>query len=116
MLSNTVPRTNADEPLVFISSADWMPRNLDRRVELLVPVDDDACRTRLIKILNDCFRDNTQARKLNADGSYTRLAPVGKDKPFRAQQAFYDQSVEANRRAKKSAGIVFEPQRPSHTA
>jgi hypothetical protein len=36
------------DPLVFISSADWMPRNLDRRVELLVPVDDEASRARLI--------------------------------------------------------------------
>lgn len=104
------------EPVVFISSADWMPRNLDRRVELLVPVDDDACRARLIAILNDCFRDNQQARKLNADGSYTRLKPSGKEKPFRAQQAFYDQAVETSKRAKKSAGIVFEPQRPVHSA
>jgi polyphosphate kinase len=41
---------------VFISSADWMPRNLDRRVELLVPVEDLACRDRLIDILKTCLR------------------------------------------------------------
>ncbi len=104
------------DPLVFISSADWMPRNLDRRVELLTPVDDDACRDRLISILNDCMKDNRQARKLNPDGSYTRLKPAGKEKPFRAQQNFYDQAVAANQRAKKAAGVVFEPQRPVHKA
>jgi polyphosphate kinase len=104
------------EPLVFISSADWMPRNLDRRVELLTPVDDETCRARLIAILNDCMKDNRQARRLNADGSYTRVKPAGKEKPFRAQQHFYEQAVATTQRAKKTAGIVFEPQRPVHSA
>ena len=104
------------EGLVFISSADWMPRNLDRRVELLVPVVDEASRTRLIAFLEDCFRDNQQARRLNPDGSYTRLKPAGKDKPFRLQQALYEQAKQATQRAKKTAGIVFEPQRPNHKA
>src|SRR5208282_1553567 len=56
------------ESLVFISSADWMPRNLDRRVELLVPVQDAACQARLISILKTTFQDNVKARRLKPDG------------------------------------------------
>src|SRR5690606_4765854 len=63
------------EPEVFISSADWMPRNLDRRVELLVPVDDPDCRQRLIEILEICFADNLKASRLLPDGSHQRLTP-----------------------------------------
>ena len=50
------------DDLVFISSADWMPRNLDRRIELLVPVEDQAAKSRLISILETYFEDNVKAR------------------------------------------------------
>lgn len=103
------------DPLLFISSADWMPRNLDRRVELLVPVDDETSRAQLIAILHDGLRDNQQARRLNPDGTYTRLKPTGKEKPFRSQHHFYEQATAATQRAKKSAAITFEPRRPVHT-
>ncbi|MGE0758214.1 MAG: polyphosphate kinase 1, partial [Pirellulaceae bacterium] len=49
---------------VFISSADWMPRNLDGRIELLVPVEDPGARRRLISILDTYFRDNLKASRL----------------------------------------------------
>ncbi len=58
-----------DERL-FISSADWMPRNLDRRVELLIPVEDAACRAKLMAILKVHFQDNVKARRLLPDGRY----------------------------------------------
>ena len=62
---------------VFISSADWMPRNLDRRVELLIPVLDETGKKRAISILRSCLRDNVKGRLLTADGSY--LAPAGQE-------------------------------------
>ena len=62
---------NGGNDRVYISSADWMPRNLDRRLELLVPIEDRECRDRLIELLQVCLRDRHQARQLHADGTYT---------------------------------------------
>jgi polyphosphate kinase len=99
-------------PQVFISSADWMPRNLDRRVELLIPVEDAACRRRLVGILETCLQDNVKARQLMPDGAYRRIESAGRKKRVRAQEAFYRQACEAARAAQKAADGTFEPQRP----
>jgi polyphosphate kinase len=100
------------DELVFISSADWMPRNLDRRVELLVPVDDVASKKRLMAILQTAFRDNVKARILKPDGSYERAKPGDKEKSLRSQEVFYQDAGEAIRRIQKNTHVVFEPQRP----
>lgn len=94
---------------VFISSADWMPRNLDRRVELLVPVEDADCRDRLIDILKTCLRDTAKGRILTADGVYERAAT--RDKGLRSQEAFYLAACEAVKAAEQSQRTVFEPHR-----
>jgi polyphosphate kinase len=101
------------EPQIFISSADWMPRNLDRRVELLIPVDDeDACQ-RITKIFEIIFRDNVKARRMKPDGGYELLKPARNAKPLRSQDWFYQQACESNREAKNNRPVVFEPERPS---
>ena len=97
---------------MFISSADWMTRNLDRRVELLIPVDDPRCRKKLVSILETCFDDNVKARQLLPDGSYRRAEPATRKKAVRAQEIFYRRACEAAKTAKKAVGTVFEPQRP----
>lgn len=97
---------------VFISSADWMPRNLDRRVELLVPVEDKACRTRLIALLETYFEDNVKAKRLQADGSYVRVKQ-GKAAPCRSQEVLFRETCEIGRLAENSRRIVFEPHRAS---
>ena len=99
------------EPVLYISSADWMPRNLDRRVELLVPVDDEAARQRLIVTLEAIFKDNVKARRQKNDGDYERVKPA-KGKPFRSQEWFYEQVCEANRQAKSCQPLTFQPERP----
>ena len=63
------------DELVYISSADWMPRNLDRRVELLVPVRDPRCRKRLTKILEANLADTCKARRILPDGGHERILP-----------------------------------------
>ena len=103
------------QPRLFISSADWMPRNLDRRVELLVEVDEDACRKRLIGILDLCFADTAKARILQPDGTHVRAAPA-KGEPVRSQEVFFRRACEALRAAEKNAEVVFEPQRPTAKA
>ena len=101
------------EPLVFISSADWMPRNLDRRVELLVPVEDPSSRARLISILRTTFMDNVKARRLLSDGRHDRLRPSSAAKAARSQQIFFEEAREAAKQAQKDRYQTFVPQRPT---
>jgi polyphosphate kinase len=63
------------EELVLLGSADWMPRNLDRRVEAMVPVIDPGLRQELKAMLDLCLEDNRQAWDLAADGSYQQRRP-----------------------------------------
>jgi len=71
---------------IYLSSADWMPRNLERRVELMFPVQDEKISVELREILNDYFKDNCQARILGNDGTWTRSSPLAGEKPFRVQK------------------------------
>lgn len=98
------------DDLVFLSSADWMPRNLDRRIELLVPVEDQAARGRLISILETYFDDNVKACVLQADGSYTRVKP-GRKRRRRSQELLYEAAVKRLREAEQAATTSFEPHR-----
>lgn len=100
---------------VFISSADWMSRNLDRRVELLVPIDDPACRDRLISILEEYFLDTVKAHRLLPDGRYEPIKAVGRRKRHRSQESLYQQVTEAVNQAEQSRRTVFEPHRAPGT-
>ena len=98
-------RHGGDE-LVFLSSADWMPRNLDRRIELLTPVNDPALRKRLTDIVGLYFKDNVKARELLPDGTWRRRKKRGRK--IRSQQVLYEEAVE---RAERHRPTVFEPHR-----
>ena len=105
---------NGGEPLLFISSADWMPRNLDRRVELLVPVEEPAASARLLSILETCLADNVQGRALQSDGTWARLTPTGKRKAVHAQEAFFKLARDAAKATSvRQKEVVFEPVRPA---
>jgi polyphosphate kinase len=101
---------------VFISSADWMPRNLDRRVELLVPVENTAARRRLIRILELCFQDGVKGRRLLPDGSYELVTTEAGEKPLRSQEALYLEACNAIKLAEQSQRTVFEPHRAPGSA
>jgi polyphosphate kinase len=73
---------NDGAPEYYLGSADWMPRNLDRRVETVVPVDDESLHARLASLLDVCLSDNRQAWYLLPDGSYLQRTPG--DEPERA--------------------------------
>lgn len=62
-------------PQIYISSADWMPRNLERRVELLTPIFDQSISEKLFGILQLQISDNYLAREMREDGEYIRLTP-----------------------------------------
>ncbi|HHU53443.1 MAG TPA: polyphosphate kinase 1 [Clostridiaceae bacterium] len=58
---------------IFLSSADWMTRNLDRRVEILFPIEDELCRERILEVLIYQMLDTDRARIMQGDGSYIRF-------------------------------------------
>jgi len=91
---------NDDNYEIYCSSADWMPRNLERRVEILFPVDSPELKEELLHILKSQLRDNVKASVLNPDGSYEKVDKRGKQL-FNAQEAF---CMEAKEKAAKSAG------------
>jgi polyphosphate kinase len=101
---------NGGHEEVYLSSADWMRRNLDRRLEILFPVLDRGHRRRLIDALNTYFADNVQARRLKPDGTYEPVARKGPR--LRAQEKLYQEAV-AHVRAAEKAEPQFQPlQRP----
>ena len=77
----------------YLSSADWMPRNLERRVEILFPVEAKELTERLRHILDTELRDNLKAYFLQPDGSYAKLDKRGKV-PFGSQDAFCEEALE----------------------
>jgi len=79
---------NDGEPEIFCSSADWMERNLLRRVETCFPILDPVLAKRVFdEELANYLADNTQAWQLDAKGNYSRILPVGNAAPFSAQRA-----------------------------
>jgi polyphosphate kinase len=79
----------------FLASADWMPRNLERRVELMFPVFQADIKAQLRDILDAYFRDNRQARLLESDGSWRSLTPPQGEEPFSVQEYLLSQAAKA---------------------
>lgn len=100
-----------DEKL-FISTADWMPRNLDKRIELLVPIDNAEAKKRLIETLDISFKDTLSAWKLNPNGKYTRIKATLKKKSLRSQEILFNNACIVNQRASRNRRTVFEPHIP----
>ena len=84
---------------LYLSSADWMTRNLERRVELLFPVQDEKIRAELQDILNDYFRDNCQASVLDSSGKWSRPARPDKESVFRVQKEMLSRAAKASEKA-----------------
>src|SRR6266446_4161901 len=93
---------NAGQREVFLSSADWMPRNFFRRVELAFPLENPILRDEIVnEVLPSLLHDRVKARELQPDGSYRRLKPEGKEPRAQAQWHFREVSRE---RMKKMSG------------
>ncbi len=86
----------ADE--FYLSSADWMPRNLERRAELMFPVEQEELKQQASEALDVFFEDNVKAHVLRPDGTWKRLHPAGSD-PIVAQQVFHDRARSRARQA-----------------
>ena len=69
---------NGGNPEIYMGSADWMPRNLDRRVEIVFPVEDEKIKKELEHVLDLEFKDNVKAHLLQPDGTYIKPDKRGK--------------------------------------
>jgi len=103
---------NGGDPQVYIGSADWMDRNLSRRVEVVFPVEQADLKKRLIdEVLAVSLADNVKARRLRADGTWERI-PVQEGEPrIRSQERFLALAMEAASRVQTEPGILA----PVHT-
>lgn len=85
---------NGGEQRIFMGSADWMPRNLDRRVEILFPVEDQKLKERLIHYLEVQLEDNVKAHFLQPDGTYEKLDKRGRTL-VNSQEVFCREAISA---------------------
>jgi polyphosphate kinase len=81
---------------LYLASADWMTRNLEKRIEILFPIMDEKHRTELINVLNDYFRDNCNASILDNNGKWTLMTPANGEKPFRVQKEMLSRAARAS--------------------
>ncbi|MEO8258681.1 MAG: polyphosphate kinase 1 [Acidobacteriota bacterium] len=98
---------NGGDEDVYLASADWMTRNLDKRVELMFPVEQPEHKAKVLYVLRAMFRDNVKARWLGADGVYRKREAAPGEAPFRVQTHLQEES---RRLASAPRGITFQPE------
>ena len=98
---------------IYCGSADWMPRNLERRVEILFPVEKPELKEELYHILCQQLRDTVKAHVLQADGSYEKVDKRGKE-IFNSQEAFCQEAAEKGKQNQEegiTGSRTFIPER-----
>lgn len=106
---------NGGNPEIYMGSADWMPRNLDRRVEIVFPVEDEEIKKEIIHILDLEFKDNVKAHILQPDGTYIKTDKRGKAL-INSQMEFCKEATEAaahRKKEEKAKTRVFIPAEPA---
>jgi polyphosphate kinase len=100
---------------VYLASADWMPRNLFRRIELMFPIEQDDIKRRIMaEILDLTFADNVKARRLQPDGTY-HYVPRAEDEPrVRSQKRFIELAREAGIKSLPYESALREAGRSGH--
>ena len=102
---------NGGNSEVYCSSADWMPRNLERRVEIMFLVEDPRLKEKVMHILEVQLRDTVKAHLLQPDGSYEKVDRRGKE-TFNSQEAFCMEAIEAVKAQEEPHdGRVFIPEK-----
>ncbi|MFT4175586.1 MAG: polyphosphate kinase 1 [Luteolibacter sp.] len=101
------------DPEVYISSADWMTRNLEKRVELMIPIEESSIKRRLVRVLETYFQDNTQASRILPDGTSQRIVREKGKKSCRAQEIFYQQAKRTAKAREHERAMTLEPHVPA---
>ncbi len=96
------------EPSIYISSADWMPRNLEKRFELMTPIYEKSLATKLLDLLNLQLNDNVLAWELQSDGEYFLRTPKEGEKPINSQE-FLENYVNRLYKATKKSTATNTP-------
>jgi polyphosphate kinase len=99
---------NGGDSRLYLASADWMPRNLDRRVEVDFVVEDEAVKNEVLSALDLTLSDTVKARVMQSDGTYKRIDKRGKES-VHSQMLFYDRAKEKNKPAPELERDVFVP-------
>jgi polyphosphate kinase len=97
---------NGGDEEVYLASADWMGRNLDKRIELMFPIESPAPKRKVLDALAVLFRDTVKGRRLGSDGVWRVPDRPANVEPFEAQTFLHEQ---AERLASADAGVTFEP-------
>jgi polyphosphate kinase len=101
---------NAGEPEVFLASADWMPRNFFRRIEVMFPIEDARLKSRIVdSILPVMLSDNVKSRLQQPDGSYIRAPRAPHEPPIRSQVVLQGQARESARELGDRKHRLFVP-------
>ncbi len=88
---------------IYLSSADWMPRNFYRRVEVMFPIESPPLCRRILQEIFPAYRaDNVKSRELRSDGTYQRIKVKAGEKPYRSQQELMDLHIENTRQSRSS--------------
>ncbi|MBS6646567.1 MAG: RNA degradosome polyphosphate kinase [Clostridiaceae bacterium] len=93
---------NDGSPEIYMGSADWMPRNLDRRVEITFPIMDETLKEEVYHILDVQLKDNVKAHILQPDGTYEKVDKRGKEL-ICAQETFCQEAIQAAKAEKVKA-------------
>lgn len=98
---------------IYIASADWMTRNLEKRIELMIPIEQATLKRRLVRILEAFFQDNVQASRLMPDGTSQRIVRSKGQKAFRVQEQFYQHARKIAKAREHERAMTFEPHVPA---
>lgn len=102
---------NGGDEELYLSSADWMQRNLNRRLEIMFPIENKKCKKDLVEVLKMYFKDNVKSWRLLPDGDYAKI-DAGSEKKFRVQEYLCRRALDREAIHKKSSPTDLKPQRP----
>jgi len=97
---------NNGRPLVMLSSADWMGRNLDRRIEVAFPITDPALQRQVLELMEIQWNDHVKARVLDPLQTNPYRTPRPKDRSSRAQERTHDQLQRSARKFSKTKKVI----------
>lgn len=101
---------NGGSSEIYMGSADWMPRNLDKRVEILFPVEDEKLKEQVLHVLNVQLADNEKAHIMQPDGSYEKPDRRGRKESINAQEIFCEETIKRNQvTGRKRKTRTFKP-------